>query len=204
MCLSSQQTRETRGGDNIAKTQTQTFPCNILDAVSPQQNEITNEGEEWLRDLFVHSTFEKTSSAASLRCACCRFDQSQVPCCWVEHSEIKTVRTGVTCVTLRSCQVLSTPLYIFVLPHRISKQCHYTAVLIAENKWKSQCLVVFCVPRVHCVTVSPLPPCLAYLYNSGIWLLWQWLRLILLSAGYRLEELEKDGGREWLSVVGLG
>lgn len=54
MCLSSQQTWETEGGDNIAKTQTQTFPFNILDAASPQQNEITDEGEEWLRDLPAH------------------------------------------------------------------------------------------------------------------------------------------------------
>lgn len=69
MCLPSRQTRETKGGDEIAKTQTQTFPFEILDAASPQQNEITNEGEEWLRDLSVHLTFEKTSSAASLRCA---------------------------------------------------------------------------------------------------------------------------------------
>ncbi len=33
MCLPSQQTRETKGGDEIAKTQTQTFPFEILDAV---------------------------------------------------------------------------------------------------------------------------------------------------------------------------
>ena len=46
MCLPSQQTRETKGGDDIAKTRTQTFPFEILDAVSPQQNERTNEGEE--------------------------------------------------------------------------------------------------------------------------------------------------------------
>lgn len=46
MCLSSQQTRKTKGGDDIAKTQTQMFPFKILDAVSPQQNKITNEGEE--------------------------------------------------------------------------------------------------------------------------------------------------------------
>lgn len=28
MCLASQQTRKTKGGDDIAKTQTQTFPLN--------------------------------------------------------------------------------------------------------------------------------------------------------------------------------
>lgn len=43
MCLSSQQTQDTKGGDNIAKTQTQTFPVKILDTVPPQQNKITNE-----------------------------------------------------------------------------------------------------------------------------------------------------------------
>lgn len=44
MRLPSQQTRETNGGDDITKTQT--FPFEILGEVSPQQNEITNGGEE--------------------------------------------------------------------------------------------------------------------------------------------------------------
>lgn len=59
---------ETKGGDDIAKTQTRTLP--FWDPrVSPQQNEITNEGEEMTERS---ATLEEISSAARLRCACRR------------------------------------------------------------------------------------------------------------------------------------
>lgn len=160
----SQRTGETKGGDDIAKTQTQTLP--FWDPrVSPQQNEITNEGEEM------------TERSATLEgdLKCCSSEMCLSPRrCWVEHSEIKTVRTGVTCVTLpgaAKCKtLLSAELVCAFTPFFFSlfflKTVSQHRCARRRYKWKSQCLVcVFVSPRVHCATApSPFPlppPCLA-------------------------------------------
>lgn len=182
MCLPSQQTRQTNGGDDIAKTQTQ----NVSFSDPWRRVSTTEQDNEWGRGMIErsicsHGLWRKTSSAASLTSHKCL-------AAGVEHSEIKTVRTGVTCVTLPEAAECKALLCTYLCFHTVFlKQCHYSAVLIAETS-ESHSVSCFVSPvcvcaLCDCPTPPPPPQCLAYLYSSGIWLLWQWLRLILLSAG---------------------
>lgn len=150
------------------------------------------------RNLTGHLTSAKTSGAASLRCACCHVDESQVPCGWVEHSEIKSVRKGVTCVTLpeaAECKAFS------VLPQHIVKQCHYT-VLIVEPSESHSVLCCFVIP-VCTVRLSPPPLPLSRLFIQQ----WDLAVVTVVAAHLALRRVQVgrvgEGRREGV-IVGVG
>ena len=164
MCLSSPRTWKTKDGDDIAKTQTQMFPL----MWSPTRRLSKGPRVEMCSPPPSHHS----RLVAELNTVRSKAWGRVLPA-WPPSPPPAPKQPGVKRPCVLHFQTVS--------PHRRAQ----------VNKWWSQCLRVFSVPCVHHVTAppppspnstsAPVPP--PYLYSSGIWLLWQWLRLILLSAG---------------------
>lgn len=139
MCSSSQQTRETKSGYNIANTQTQAFLFwDHRHGVST-----TERDNEWGRGTMRSSM---TLRAASLTCL-------WPPRCWVEHSEIRTVVLSAWTPhthPVRRCWAWSTPSYSLELPRRIFQNSVNTPLCSSPIQVKvTVSRRVVCPPRAH-------------------------------------------------------